>query len=594
MSYNVISIRDIVESVNREYFLPAIQRPFVWEPDKIVALFDSLMKGYPISSFLFWEIKPENRQNWDIYSFIDNFKFGETHNQLAEPDGREITLVLDGQQRLTSLLIGLRGSYTAKLKHKRWDNPDAWRKQKLYFDLLKDPISTDDNDDLGITYGFKFFERPPLNSTSSHWIKVGQILDFDSEDEFDRFKDKLIDSLPGDTTRSQENLLRRNLERIYRLVWKEEAISYFTERNQSYDRVLDIFIRANDGGTKLSKSDLLLSMITSKWGGVNAREEIYNFVDTINNDLDRRNNFDKDFVMRSCLVVSDLDQRYNVNNFTTSNLAIIQDNWELIKHSIKATIRLINKLGIDRDTLTSANALMPIIYYFSKIEGNKLDGTTPSESLNIDLIRNWLIGALLNNVFGGTSDSTIGTSRAIVKEAMRSSTDFPYSQLVKGLRERGRISDFSKETINDLLDMKFSQRRTFLALSLLYDNQNWGSSYFHVDHIIPRSLCRPKDLRDAGISEVRASAIANSVDNLGNLQLLLDRENLEKSNQPFEQWIQTRSPQFLDTNLIPKDPELWKVEELPNFIKARELLIRKRLAEIGLAKEESSDVEKYL
>lgn len=594
MSYNVISIRDIVESVNREYFLPAIQRPFVWEPEQIVALFDSLMKGYPISSFLFWEVKQENRQNWDIYSFIGNFKFGDTHNQLAEPDGREITLVLDGQQRLTSLPIGLRGSYTVKLKHKRWDNPDAWQKQKLYFDLLKDSNSPDENDEVGITYGFKFFERLPVNTNSSHWIKVGQILDFDSEDEFDRYKDKLIDSLPGDVTRSQENLLRRNLERIYRLIWKEEAISYFTERNQSYDRVLDIFIRANDGGTKLSKSDLLLSMITSKWGGVNAREEIYNFVDTINNDLDRRNNFDKDFVMRACLVVSDLDHRYKVNNFTTTNLATIQQKWELIKHSIKATIRLINKFGIDRDTLTSANALMPIIYYFSKIEGRALDGTTPNESLNSGLIRNWLIGALLNNVFGGNSDQTIGTSRAIVREAMYGSTDYPYSQLVKGLRERGRISDFNKETINDLLDMQFGQRRTFLALSLLYDNHNWGSSYFHVDHIIPRSLCRPKDLREAGISEVRASAIADSVDNLGNLQLLLDRENLEKSNQPFEQWIQTRSPQFLDANLIPKDPELWKVAELPNFIKARELLIRKRLAEIGLTKEDVPDVEKLL
>ena len=65
-------------------------------------------------------------------------------------------------------------------------------------------------------------------------------------------------------------------------------------RNQSYDRVLDIFIRANDGGTKLSKSDLLLFlMITSKWEGVSARQEIYDFVDLLNDGLDARNDLDK-------------------------------------------------------------------------------------------------------------------------------------------------------------------------------------------------------------------------------------------------------------------------------------------------------------
>jgi uncharacterized protein with ParB-like and HNH nuclease domain len=83
----------------------------------LVALFDSLLKGYPISSFLFWEIKPERRSDWEIYKFIENFRFGDTHNEMAEPDGRDVVLVLDGQQRLTSLLIGLRGSFTVRSKY---------------------------------------------------------------------------------------------------------------------------------------------------------------------------------------------------------------------------------------------------------------------------------------------------------------------------------------------------------------------------------------------------------------------------------------------------------------------------------------------
>ncbi len=591
MSYNATNIRDVVEFINRKYFLPAIQRPFVWEPEQIVALFDSLMKGYPISSFLFWEIKPENRKNWDIYDFIENFKYGSTHNQLVEPDGRELTLVLDGQQRLTSLLIGLRGSYTVKLKHKRWDSPGAWIRQRLYLNLLKDPGNDDETDDLGVTYGFKFFAEAPQNSEMAYWFKVGQILDFDDEDAFHNTKDELVDSLPGALTRDAERIFRKNIERLYRLIWKEEVISYYTERNQSYDRVLDIFIRANDGGTKLSKSDLLLSMITSKWNGVNAREEIYQFVDYINDELERKNSFDKDFIMRSCLVVSDLDQRYKINNFTSKNLSIIQNNWGNIKASVEATLRLINRFGIDRDTLSSANALMPIIYYVSKLDGRKLDGTTPFDTQNSERIRKWLIGALLNNVFGGTSDQTIGISRTIVKEALKSGDYFPYKALVAGLREKGRISDFDNGNINTVLDTKFAQKKTFLAVSLFYDNHNWGSTFLHVDHIIPRSLCTRQKLVQKGLNESHIEKIITSVDKIGNLQLLLGRENQEKSNQPFDQWIQTRSNEFLSTNLIPPDQSLWAVENLSEFVIAREKLISQRLKNIGFSEPEFESEE---
>ena len=117
MSYVSSTVGRVLDQINRTYFLPAIQRPYVWQPDQIVALFDSLMKGYPISSFLFWEIKPERRNDWEVYKFIENFRFGDTHNEMAEPDGRDVVLVLDGQQRLTSLLIGLRGTFTVHNFH---------------------------------------------------------------------------------------------------------------------------------------------------------------------------------------------------------------------------------------------------------------------------------------------------------------------------------------------------------------------------------------------------------------------------------------------------------------------------------------------
>ncbi|MDF1722046.1 MAG: DUF262 domain-containing HNH endonuclease family protein [Minwuia sp.] len=549
MSYSSATIVAIVDQINRSYFLPAIQRPYVWEPDQIVALFDSLLKGYPISSFLFWELQPENTRNWEIYKFFEHFRYGDVHNEQADADGRDVTLVLDGQQRLTSLLIGLRGSYTVKLKHKRWDNPAAWVQHRLYLDIFKDPGTEDqeDREDFGITYGLKFSARQPENSLTHCWFKVGQILDFRDEDEFDRFKDELLDDLPGEVTRQQERIARRNLERLYRTIWKDDVIAFYTEKNQSYDRVLDIFIRANDGGSKLSKSDLLLSMITSKWDGVNARDEIYSFVERLNNDLDRKNDLNKDFVMRSCLVISDLDHVYKVNNFTTDSLAVIQRKWPEIKHAVETTVRLINRFGIDRDTLTSMNALLPIAYYVSRLGQTRLDGSTPFEARNRESIRLWLLGALLNNVFGGNSDQTIGIARALVRDGMGHSSDFPFMELSEGLQKRrGRTVAFDSNNTDALLDTRYGQRTCFLGLSTIYDEHNWGSAIYHIDHIIPRSLGARKNLQRLELPEPRIEEILQCVDRIGNLQLLPGRENSEKSNMEFFDWIGTRDEGFLE------------------------------------------------
>jgi hypothetical protein len=585
VSYVSSTVGRVLDQINRSYFLPAIQRPYVWQPDQIIALFDSLLKGYPISSFLFWEIKPERRSDWEIYKFIENFRFGDTHNDMAEPDGREVVLVLDGQQRLTSLLIGLRGTFTVKSKYRRRNNPDAWSTQRLYIDLLKDPAFDAEDDsnaeDFGITYGLRFAEEEPKSNADHLWMKVGRILDCTSDDALDQLADEMLARLAADTPRSMRRVAEKNLDRLYRTIWKDGVIAYYTEKDQSYDRVLDIFIRANDGGTKLSKSDLLLSMITSKWEGVSARQEIYDFVDRINSGLEARNEIDKDIVMKSCLVLSDLDQRYKVNNFTNANLKLIEGNWRRIKASLEATLRLVNRFGIDRENLTSVNALLPIAYYIYRTDCGSLDGTTPFEAANSKRIHRWLLSSLLNGVFGGTSDQTIGAARSIIQEALKNGRNFPYRALVLGLASRGRVTDFDDNNIEGVLDTSYGKRTCFLAASLVYDTHNWGSTQHHIDHIIPRSLADRKALMARNIPETRIQRILESVNKLGNLQLLLARENLEKNNVPFSQWIQTRDGDFLERHLIPGNPDLWDVTALPEFVAAREELIRERLRKLN-------------
>jgi Protein of unknown function DUF262 len=126
MSYASASIGAVLDNVNRRYFLPAIQRPYVWSSDQVVMLFDSLLKGYPISSFMFWSVDQATKREVRIYRFFEDYH-PDKQNDPTSPDGRDVVLVLDGQQRLTSLLIGLRGTFAEKGKHARKANPTPGR-----------------------------------------------------------------------------------------------------------------------------------------------------------------------------------------------------------------------------------------------------------------------------------------------------------------------------------------------------------------------------------------------------------------------------------------------------------------------------------
>ncbi len=228
MSYRSETIATAIGRMNRQYFLPAIQREFVWKPEQIVQLFDSIMRGYPISSFLFWDLKPENRDNWQVYKFLEKAQHGGTHNELAITDGvTDLSLVLDGQQRLTSLLIGLRGTYIVKKKYKRWDNPDAWSPQRLHLDLLAEAHPDEDGAESGLYYRFEFLDATAAPTSEHYWFRIGRILDFDERQKFDEFLDQSDDILSElGLTRSERRIFERNATRLYQAIHVDQVVAY--------------------------------------------------------------------------------------------------------------------------------------------------------------------------------------------------------------------------------------------------------------------------------------------------------------------------------------------------------------------------------
>ena len=538
MEYTPIRVSDIIRQANHDIYLPAIQREFVWGTDRIERLFDSIMADFPIGSFLYWRLEQKNKDEWPVYEFIHDYDGESPHNQPANMAGitKDITLVLDGQQRITSLFIGLRGSY--RYFYYRW------RKTHLYLDLLKPATPNDDNPE-ELTYGFAFRESAePEGDKAQLWYKVGRILDFeDAEDAKSDMKPQL--AALSDTQKEDANKL---IGRLHNRIHTTLVGNYYQEKSQDYDKVLQVFVRANSAGTPLEYSDLLLATATAKWETLDARSEIHDFTDSLN-EIGNGYSFGKDFVLKACLYLSEnLPIQYKVRNFTKTNLRAIEGNWEKIKESLSTTVRLISRFGFNDKNIVAPLALLPIAFYLMKRGNSAFD--TSSETADADAqiaIRKWFVFSTLKNAFGGSSDTTLTRLRELLS-ACGATTPFPVDPLYKSLGIEPRLNE---EEIDRILGYGYQGRYTNLVLSLLYPDRDWKDAVFHEDHIFPQSEFQLRTLRKRGYADTKIQAYMAKYNILSNLQLLTDSENLSKNATPFDAWLRSRDATFRTRHRIP-------------------------------------------
>ncbi|WP_439489960.1 DUF262 domain-containing protein [Algoriphagus sp.] len=583
MSYETaLKISDVVNSIHKKkYLLPAIQREFVWNTYQIERLFDSIMRNYPISSFLFWQVDKESVNDYEFYEFLREFhERDRRHNSKADVSGEEgITAILDGQQRLTSIYIALKGSFAEKLPRKRWDNDLAYPKKKLYLNLVGK------SEDSELEYDFTFLtdEEASESDENSYWFRVGDILNLKEPGEVNSYL--IRNQIFQNYTPEQAEFANNALFKLHNVIHITPLISYYKEQSQSLDKVLNIFIRINSGGTVLSYSDLLLSIATAQWEEKDAREEIIKFVDEIN-DIGGGFNFNKDFVLKSSLVINEFsDFAFKVDNFNKANMLKIEQNWDALTSAIRIAVKLVSSFGYNRETLTSNNAIIPIAYYLYKIGATESYPTSTRNLADKEKIKKWLILSLVKRAFSGQPDNVLRPIRKIILE---NHDNFPTELIIDKFKGTTKSLLFSTEDIENLTHYKYGQGFTFSILSLLYPQLDY-SNQFHIDHIFPKSLFTKAKLRKRGISEEDIETFYDWFNYIGNLQLIGAIPNIEKKDIEFKIWLnkiypdQRNQDQFKEVHYIP-NVEL-DFENFIEFFEEREKLLIAEFSKILLTEE---------
>lgn len=575
MNYSSLKVKDAMQQISQnEIYLPAIQRKFVWDTDRIEKLFDSIMRGYPIGTFLFWFVEGESKDDYTFYKFIQDYhERDQAWNEVApKPDLRDKFIgVLDGQQRLNSMYVSLQGSYTYKRKHGRWTDDGAFSQRFLYLNLF---YRAGDDDENGIAYQFSFLttEEAKAVDDGHFWFQVKKAL---------AWKDQgpVFAEITQATLQHQEHQQKLQtycgplLTTLWQRLCADDVINFFSIREQELDKVVDIFVRVNSAGMQLSKTDLLFSSIVAHWD--EGRPNIEATITTLNAKGDRFT-FDNDFVMRSCLALSDLPIRFKVHSFKKENIEAIKTNWPEIKQSLESMVDLLVEWGFCGDTLPTLNAVIPIAYFIFK--GGDIENSKSA-------LQQFLVRAQLNQIFASKTDQVLGAIRDYLRTAPAPfALRYPVLTIAEVLATK--LPDVRTLTLTDAdIDALLNEVKgayTFMALSLLYPQLKFGQVKFHQDHIHPWSQFKTSELKKLGFDDLTVARWQDDRNRLPNLQLMEGATNQCKNDTAFETWLLAQGSgkgHFEKSNYIPDGVSL-KLIDFDTFFAARKELLRAKLKAI--------------
>lgn len=495
--------------------LPEFQRGYVWNRDQVRSLMDSLYRKHPVGSLLVWTTKAENAKARGDGSLVAGL----------------VKLLLDGQQRITSLYGIVRG------KAPRFFQGNAQAFTDLYFNLD--------------TETFKFY-APLEMKGNALWINVTELM----QTSVGAFIGKLYANPDLHTNLNQYISRLTTIENIKQIDFHMEEV---TGDTMTIDVVVDIFNRVNSGGTKLSKGDLALAKICASWP--EARQQMqYRLQQWENAGF----SFDLDWLLRNITTV--LTGQALFSGLAEVNTPDLQKGLDQTEKNINYLLTLISgRLGLDHDRVLGGRYAFPVMNRYLALRQGKIN-----DARERDKLLYWYIHAFLWGRFAGSTESMLN----IDLKAIGGDED-ALDRLIHQLRlTRGDLLVRSEDFGGNTLGARFYP--LLYLLTRVRDARDWGNGLplsanmlgkfnaLQVHHIFPKAL-----LYQHGYPKTEVNAIANFC-------LLTQSANLDISDKKPEIYfgeVEQRYPGALSSQWIPMDRELWGVARYREFLVARRELL---------------------
>jgi len=502
MSYTPRSLFRLLEDIDAyRLLLPHIQRPFVWEPHQIERLFDSLMRDYPIQTFLLWRTKEAIRARRFMQIVDRDVDLSTLYDLNRSADGVEKTFVLDGQQRLQSLHSLFKGAIVDA----------AGKPVEAYFDPTADATSSVEGD---VVFQIRWSDR----RLPSPWFRVRDLIERHQNGNAleiaDAFNDELSASAPvgDDQKRVRERRVRATIAQLGGLLnhdkyfWVDELDG--VAKSYPYRHVLEIFVRVNSGGTKLTAGDLMFAAMKEGWEDVETRIE--QTLDLLNGG---RLNIESDLVLKALSLAHGEGAEITTSKFEGQRgaelLQRMEESWERSEQAFRELRDfMVHSLRLQSNRVVrSYNALIPLFVYLYL-------HPKPTEASRAAMTA-YFHRAQLFGWFGSQTDSILNVLSGIIQKA---GPTFPLNEIRQYFEERRHRVDLTEADLSDA-------RLRPLLLNIVY-SQSFGESPFdvsfkgnepHIDHIYPQYMLRSK----LGLS-------SQEINDIGNLRFVGATDNIRK------------------------------------------------------------------
>ncbi|RLI73339.1 hypothetical protein DRP04_15910 [Archaeoglobales archaeon] len=532
------SLEEVIQQLEAGFYVvPEIQRPFVWRNTQVCDLVASIYGNDPIGGMVYWEIPSSVISDENLMDL-----FRPLADDLPIKNGRY--MIIDGQQRLTSLLLVKRGEISTGGKKRRI---------KLYFNPVDEVFEL----------GSRRIQRDPL------WFNVTEVINSTNvyeliENQIQKFGD---DSLRGNP-KVIENLSRlHNAFKTYEVYLIPAKLKYMDDFLSTFERISRIFVNLNSRGTRIRMPDLALALLTARVRKDLGEPFRKKFENILKKTEEMNYYIDEAVLIRLYSAISTGTTRFNdarkelekksgreIDNFLTET-----------EKSIKEAVRILQDLGIKSARfLQSRYMLVPIAYLLYREVISK--GVIISDEMKNEIIK-WLILASQEKRYTGKLETDLLSDVEKINQGKG----------IKGLIEDLRI----RELPLSVLDEDYENRHLTLLLLLYHKigTRDWNlreipnirkiseivPSELHVHHIFPKEF-----LERRGYEE--------KWDHFGNITIISREANEAikfKDPREYLSKLKNTSPELLEKHFIPLDEELWSVDNYERFLEERIKLIAK-------------------